>query len=145
MESIHVASLHWEPSTTKLIFLCNVILPIVRKRLDMSPCYIIRYIEVKYQIIYIKTWNAITKTLIKILPIVKKRLMIFPPDVRWSQIAHLLSAYAQPWMKSVNAIDVIGVAIANFVIIRLCVATNWHHHLLPGKYVYDYSVFIYCK
>jgi len=40
-------------------------------------------------------------------------LMIFPPDVRRSQIAHLLSAYAQPWMKRVKAIDAIGVAIAN--------------------------------
>jgi len=49
-------------------FVCNVILPIVTKKLDMTPGYIIDYIEVRYHITisYSKAWNARTKTLTKI-------------------------------------------------------------------------------
>ena len=40
-------------------FACNVILSIVRKQLDMSPDFIIQYIEGEYHIniIYSKAWN----------------------------------------------------------------------------------------
>jgi len=49
-------------------FVCNVILPMVRKKLDMTLSYIIEYIEVKYHIniTYNKVWNARTKAGTKI-------------------------------------------------------------------------------
>ena len=49
-------------------FVCNVILPMVRKKLDMTLSYIIEYIEVKYHIniTYNKVWNARTKARTKI-------------------------------------------------------------------------------
>ena len=37
-------------SKTTTSFMCNVILPIVRKKLDMTPGYIIHGIEIRYHI-----------------------------------------------------------------------------------------------
>jgi len=49
-------------------FVCNVILPIVTKKLDMTPAYIIHYIEAKYHITisHSKAWNVRMKALTKI-------------------------------------------------------------------------------
>ena len=48
--------------------MCNVILSIVTKKLNMTPVYIIDYIEARYYItiLYSKAWNARTKALTKI-------------------------------------------------------------------------------
>jgi len=61
-------SLNSDHHRTTASFVCNVILPILRKKLDMTPGYIIGHIETKYHIIisYYKAWNARTKTLTKI-------------------------------------------------------------------------------
>ena len=50
-------------------FVRNVILYTVRKQLDISPGFIIKYIEGKYHIsiTYSKAWNARTKALMKII------------------------------------------------------------------------------
>ena len=49
-------------------FVCNVIFCIVTKKLDMTPTYIIDYIEARYciNISYNKAWNARMKALTKI-------------------------------------------------------------------------------
>jgi len=49
-------------------FIRNVILPLVRKQLDMLPDFIINYIKNKYHIsiTYNKIWNVRTKALTKI-------------------------------------------------------------------------------
>jgi len=69
-ESIYIPNLHSDPITVQQpqIFVCNVILPELRKKLDISPSYIINIVENKYHIniAYKKTWNTRTKALTKI-------------------------------------------------------------------------------
>jgi len=117
-------------------FVRNVILYTVRKQLDISPGFIIKYIEGKYHIsiTYSKAWNARTKALMKIIgdwessyETLPKYLDVVKASNLGTVTAHYYDHHSHSIVRFWRVFWAFGPSIAGFQYYRLLLSIDGTH------------------